>query len=787
MISDLPRLEGLLRSLGNVQNPEECERANELLCQWRADFASLPLCLEVLNTSPADSLAFQCASTISWHLENSTDKFTETDIDTIFQTCLARLHSDRNVFDSASEKAVIQCMAFIAVRSVRHLQVFETLKLHEVLWFFDFVFGKLTDIAFEPSREVFETAESLIPVIVEVLKQAPVNDIWLSLHTKALVFTPQFPCFSPLLPILSNASKQLEFIPGLLAFYEAVLKFEPVNADFDQLQYIVHVISIMLPCALALMQNPDSNRVAAASFIWSTLFEYGVDFFCQKPVIQFAMTVFSKFLSVLPSFLIDLDEFYVLLDVACHLFGLCAYKDVVHFGRFATSLIDIICAVVDGADVDFSEPRMEDAVVSMTQWDNPFISRYICQSARTPRSGIYYVVAYSRKKLRQALAPLLISSLTAVSGPVILSFIDRCCRFVPEHVPGLLPLVYELTVDNPSQGVKTIQTLAKRFPFLFVQDLHSFFEPLVEIALSAPLDKAAYVLSAIFAILPHLSSEDSAPFLESIFRALMCSVEVLLGQGDMSSYLDFVTTVIDAPTSPPSQEFANKAALAIIEMTGRASADPLYVETMTELMVKMVECNWLADKQSAAEWALHAMTVQILSRQYDLLGLVADVIPPDVARNLKPESIAMYGKFVWFMQQYFRARPLDFCEAYKSSDLLELLDLPMPSVIADVLELVNTILQNKELPEQWTQSLFERVVLNLFTKYPPECYILAIAVIRTVMLVHSSAEAVCSYLLSWVGAQSPEFGRFAKLIASESPSECELEIATEKLVSVCKH
>jgi hypothetical protein len=299
-------LEHVVGVLFSTPNDDLRAQADSIMSEWQSQLQCIPLSVHILQTSANHQTAFVAASTVHARVY----ELDEGTLDLAFSACLNRLQSPLNQPDSPAETMTVRCLATIACRFPQMLESYHSLTHRQVLLFFDFVFGRLIEVGFEPTPGLYDFAARSVPALLTMLRNSPIDGVWFSLHRSVLITTPEFPMLFPLLDQVRIASRHMALLPGVLSFLEAVLKFEPINLSVDQLRYVADVMIICVECAMNLMnQTPtDPIAVGAASFIWSSILEYGVDFYAAPDLAAFSASIFTKFLQNLSKFRVDLDE-----------------------------------------------------------------------------------------------------------------------------------------------------------------------------------------------------------------------------------------------------------------------------------------------------------------------------------------------------------------------------------------------------------------------------------------------------------------------------------------------
>jgi hypothetical protein len=769
-------LQTLLSVLYGQYSPQDQEKADEQLTALREDPAILPFCVEIINSIPDGLLSFFAATTIIHHLFLPSSAFSREDLTAIFKVCFDRLDSDRNVLNSVTERKTIECMSIISAAFLPEFLSGVTFPvIGQTVVFLDSTYFVLSHYRFEPSCDLYEYATGpLLLVVAEVLGAAEVSETWFSLHSRAISFATDFHPFDPLLPRIKQMSTTPKHIPGLLDLFENVLCFEPINLAPEQLRYIVDLMRIVVGTARWLLA--EGGNVAQASFVWTVIMDYSVDFFTRREVVPFAQRVFGEFIQSLPRMG---EDFSLLVEQAGNLFGHAASRDFANFGVFAARILTIISTFVTEEGHDFKDDRLEKAIAAITGWEIPSISEALIAAARTPSPGLFYVIAYSAKSIRAAVAESLVPHIGLTRSSAVLSFIARCCKYLEPFAGPLIELTYEMLSDHPAQGVEAVKSLARRFPRLFAEDIERYVLPLLEPLTSTTPDRAERIIAAIFYIFPEVPCEIPAEIWDRLGQLIVPFFEGMAAMGDLFAFRDFAIAILKGADPSKNPPFYHALVGSIVAIFRDAACGPLDLPLLLAILEVCLRQKVIDDPGPPLSLALEVLAECPAPEAFWVLARCPELVSPEHLQGIELGSDRrLQAAFLDFLVVYCEVNPEGFRQCVNPDWLLRLFDHHDDRITVAVLKTLNAVVRDVH-DHEFLAHVLETVAQLLFQSRLNGGVSIGLKLLQTIAIMHVGFGPVLDALGAICG-ECPAWESFA--VAFQGPADKKLAILANALV-----
>ena len=611
---------------------------------WKESDDFIDTALQIISTSNNNNVIFLAATVLRLKLVDIIDKMDESQLETLFQFFLEQISSGRQ-FDSTAFLQLLKCTAFIACANLDFMDQVSFLPQDVLLNFFEFCFEINKSPIFFNNTNVQEKLNELIPYFIDILQNSELSTEWFRFHTSVMSYRP-FSDVAVLFPRIQEAAQNPEYFTGIYTIYEYVISvpFENEREIPEDVEYIDNLISLMLQISEVVLQTEDINNYQFVSLIYSSLIDYGPEYFLYHKDIPEIMGFFDKFLSILPNFTGEAVE--------AELFTLISYsRSFITYSRlvepenpvinnFMINLIKFMIDLVNTGETRFLQHALRKAFYKITDignsYDNPayrflqpIISRFFIESLKNPTPGVFYAIAYSSVPTRIMHSTLASQILIAMEEKpfTVVYFTRTCSQYANESIVPLMQICYSFADTMPREVAKTISVVANVFYDKFIENSAEFIEPVLEWIQSTEPDVTAQLLSAMFSIITHVAP--TTPNINDILDTLTSAVEgaitSVVETEEVTPFLKFLITIVKGTPQeldPAFYTYFYQLYDSIESLFENIWTNVAVFSPFTRLLKHCVERHWLNPEthmETIVEWLQNCFPDNVIPEHFSLI------------------------------------------------------------------------------------------------------------------------------------------------------------------------
>lgn len=550
-------------------NREEQIRAEQWLMEWQRNPNSLPLALEVIESSLNLNDIFFSALAVNFIINNFADQFNSETLDRTFLVLKNRfVSSTPNTLDEKCKNCLAKDLACISAIYPEYMDKNWTdCNIDDMILYFTFLAECLGN-----DNKVFDdklTHENTINFLIKLLSQAQqLTPTWVDLMKFVAQQIDGVKFDSSViwgfLPFLREVPNQLPLYSNFLELYQEIA----IDADsigFSDDFRIIQEFMMILVNMVDKLLNGNADEIQAAQFAsvaWCEIIDYNVEFFlaCSD---EFLSALLQKFLITLRFLIIDPNEFLEVAKTSKYNIN-AIVRNNNNFFPVIFQFLDIIMFAINTNYDEFINDETNRNIISkiirkLTEipYESDFQSSPLCQyfteKLKEFSDGLIFVIASTFIHINQYFAPAVAQQILASDSvpQSALQFIRLSTINVgPKYKSGIISLVYSSFINSPNiAAIQAICEFTLQDPQVFIDNAQKLMTPLISWLQQSPPQLIPYIMSSLLYLLARIepNSENSSQFEQilSIISKVVCEQTSSLLQNEVLSMFSFIYEIVN--------------------------------------------------------------------------------------------------------------------------------------------------------------------------------------------------------------------------------------------------